>query len=100
GVYPGEQDASVSGMGTRAVNYQMDGAGHNDTYVNANLPFPNPDSIQEFSVQDQNLSAQYGLGGAVLNIVTTSGTSEINGDKLEFLRKGDLNARNFCTPTT
>src|SRR5437762_1663024 len=33
GVYPGEQDASVSGLGARGVNYQMDGAGHNDTYV-------------------------------------------------------------------
>ena len=99
GVYPGEQDASVSGMGTRAVNYQMDGAGHNDTYVNANLPFPNPDSIQEFSVQDQNLSAQYGLGGAVVNIVTKSGTNEIHGDMFEFLRNGDLNARNFFAPT-
>ena len=99
GVYPGEQDAGVSGMGTRAVNYQMDGAGHNDTYVNANLPFPNPDAIQEFGVQDQNLSAQYGLGGAVVNIVTKSGTNEIHGDVFEFLRNGDLNARNFFAPT-
>ena len=99
GVYPGEQDASVGGMGTRAVNYQMDGAGHNDTYVNANLPFPNPDAIQEFNVQNENLSAQYGLGGAVVNIVTKSGTNELHGDVFEFLRNGDLNARNFFAPT-
>jgi carboxypeptidase family protein/TonB-dependent receptor-like protein len=95
GVYPGEQDASVGGTGTRAVNYQMDGAGHNDTYVNANLPFPNPDAIQEFNVQNENLSAQFGLGGAVVNIVTKSGTNEIHGDAFEFLRNGNLNARNF-----
>lgn len=99
GVYPGEQDASVGGMGTRAVNYQMDGAGHNDTYVNANLPFPNPDAVQEFNVQNENLSAQYGLGGAVINIVTKSGTNQIHGDAFEFLRNGDLNARNFFAPT-
>ena len=99
GVYPGEQDASVSGLGTRGVNYQMDGAGHNDTYVNANLPFPNPDAVQEFSVQDENLSAQYGRGGAVVNIVTKSGTNELHGDAFEFLRNGDLNARNFFAPT-
>ncbi|PYV26416.1 MAG: hypothetical protein DMG24_07035 [Acidobacteria bacterium] len=99
GVYPGEQDASVGGMGTRAVNYQMDGAGHNDTYVNANLPFPNPDAIQEFNVQNENLSAQYGLGGAVVNIVTKSGTNELRGDAFEFVRNGDLNARKFFAPT-
>src|SRR5438034_7719824 len=99
GVYPGEQDASVGGMGTRAVNYQMDGAGHNDTYVNANLPFPNPDATQEFNVQNENLSAQYGLGGAVVNIVTKSGTNELRGDAFEFVRNGDLNARKFFAPT-
>jgi len=99
GVYPGEQDASVSGLGTRGVNYQMDGAGHNDTYLNANLPFPNPDAVQEFNVQDQNLSAQYGRGGAVVNIVTKSGTNELHGDAFEFLRNGALNARNFFAPT-
>ncbi len=99
GVYPGEQDASVSGLGTRGVNYQMDGAGHNDTYVNANLPFPNPDAVQEFNVEDYNLSAQYGRGGAVVNIVTKSGTNEVRGDVFEFLRNGALNARNFFAPT-
>src|SRR5690242_1197003 len=99
GVYPGEQDASVGGLGTRGVNYQMDGAGHNDTYLNANLPFPNPDAVQEFSVQDENISAQYGRGGAVVNIVTKSGTNEFHGDAFEFLRNGALNARNFFAPT-
>jgi len=39
GVYPGEQDGNVSGTGPRSVNYQMDGAGHNDAYLNTNLPF-------------------------------------------------------------
>lgn len=31
GVYPGEVDGNVSGAGPRGVNFQMDGAGHNDT---------------------------------------------------------------------
>src|SRR5690348_16555553 len=99
GVYPGEEDGSVNGSGPRAVNYQMDGAGHNDTYLNTNLPFPNPDAVQEFNVQTDNLSAQYGIGaGAVVNIVTKSGTNEIHGDLFEFVRNGDFNARNFFAP--
>jgi hypothetical protein len=100
GVYPGEVDGNVSGAGPRGVNFQMDGAGHNDTYLNTNLPFPNPDAVQEFNVQTDNVSAQYGIGaGAVVNIVTKSGTNEIHGDVFEFVRNGDLNARNFFAPT-
>jgi Carboxypeptidase regulatory-like domain/TonB dependent receptor len=100
GVYPGEQDANVNGAGPRGVNYEMDGGGHNDTYLNANLPFPNPDAMQEFNVETDNLSAQYGIGaGAVVNLVTKSGTNDIHGDVFEFVRNGDFNARNFFAPT-
>ncbi len=100
GVYPGEQDASVGGAGSRSVNYQMDGGNHNDSYVNTNLPFPNPDAIQEFNVETDNLSAQYGIGaGGVVNIVTKSGTNSIHGDAFEFVRNGDLNAKNYFAPT-
>jgi hypothetical protein len=100
GVYPGEQDANVGGAGARAVNYQMDGGSHNDTYLNANLPFPNPDAIQEFNVETDNLSAQYGIGaGAVVNIVTKSGTNSIHGNLFEFVRNGDFNAKNYFAPS-
>lgn len=95
GVYPGQQQAAVSGGGPGNVNYQLDGAGHNDTYINANLPFPNPDAIQEFSLQSDNLSAVYGDAAGVVNIVSKSGTNDIHGDVFEFLRNGKLNARNF-----
>ena len=100
GVYPGEQQAAVNGTGPSQVNYQLDGAGHNDTYLNMNLPFPNPDAVQEFSLDSNNMSAQFGnSAGGVVNIVTRSGTNEIHGDLFEFLRNGDLNARNFFAPT-
>src|SRR5579872_5047023 len=100
GVYPGEIDGNVNGAGPRGVNLQMDGAGHNDTYLNTNLPFPNPDAVQEFNVQTDNVSAQYGIGaGAIVNIVTKSGTNELHGDLFEFVRNGDFNARNFFAPT-
>ena len=100
GVYPGEQQAAVNGTGPSQVNYQLDGAGHNDTYLNMNLPFPNPDAVQEFTLDSNNMSAQFGnSAGGVVNIVTRSGTNEIHGDLFEFLRNGDLNARNFFAPT-
>ena len=96
GVYPGEQQASVNGSGPGGVNYQLDGAGHNDTYLNTNLPFPNPDAVQEFSLQSSNLTAEYGSAvGGVVNIVTKSGTNRLHGTAFEFLRNGALNARNY-----
>ena len=96
GVYPGEQTAGVNGAGMGQVNYQLDGTGHNDTYLNVNAPFPNPDSIQEFNLESTNFTAEYGnAGGGIVNIVTRSGTNEIHGSAFEFLRNGKLNARNF-----
>ncbi|PYV92856.1 MAG: hypothetical protein DMG05_03310 [Acidobacteria bacterium] len=99
GVYPGEQQATVNGGGPGAVNYQLDGVSHNDSYLNINLPFPNPDAVQEFSLQSNNMSAEYGNAvGGVVNIVSKSGTNEIHGDLFEFLRNGALNARNYFAP--
>ncbi|MGH9468891.1 MAG: TonB-dependent receptor domain-containing protein, partial [Terriglobia bacterium] len=99
GVYPGAQEAAVNGGGTANVSYQMDGADHNDTYVNMNLPFPNPDAIQEFNLQSDNMSAAYGNAASVVDIVTKSGTNQFHGDAFEFVRNGDLNARNFFAPS-
>jgi hypothetical protein len=96
GVYPGEQQAAVNGSGPGQVNYQLDGVNHNDSFLNMNLPFPNPDSVQEFSLQTSNLSAEYGNSASgTVNVVTKSGTNQIHGSGFEFLRNGDLNARNF-----
>src|SRR5262245_28129434 len=99
GVYPGEQTAGVNGAGMAQVNYQLDGAGHNDTYLNVNVPFPNPDAVQEFNLQASNFTAEYGnAAGGIVNIVTRSGTNQIRGSVFEFLRDGALNARNFFAP--
>jgi hypothetical protein len=99
GTYPGEQYAKTNGTAAESINYQLDGVAYNDTYINANLPFPNPDAIQEFSLQSTNMSAEYGNAvGGVVNGVTRSGTNQIHGDLFEFLRNGDMNARNFFAP--
>jgi hypothetical protein len=105
GVYPGEETPSINGVGllnssySGQVNFQMDGADHNDTYLNVSLPFPNPDAVQEFSLLSSNFTAEYGnAAGGIVNIVTRSGTNTIHGSAFEFLRNGDLNARQFFAP--
>jgi hypothetical protein len=98
--YPGSAAVSVGGGQATGNNYVMDGADNNDTFSNVNLPFPFPDALQEFSVQTNGLSAQFGIHpGTVVNVVTKSGTNQIHGDLFEFVRNGDFNARNFFAAT-
>ncbi|HYS26743.1 MAG TPA: carboxypeptidase-like regulatory domain-containing protein, partial [Vicinamibacterales bacterium] len=51
---------SVAGGLRSGVTYVLDGAMHNDTYDNLNLPFPFPDALQEFRVATSGLSAENG----------------------------------------
>ena len=88
----------VASNGARGnmVSYTLDGAFHNDTYTNVALAFPNPDALQEFTVQTNNFSAEYGrAAGAVVNGITKSGTNSFHGSLFEFHRNEALNARNF-----
>jgi len=94
--YPSSVALSVAGAQATNINYLMDGTDNNDAFTNVNLPFPFPDALQEFSVQTSGLSAQYGLHpGAVVNIVTRSGTNGFHGTAFDFFRNGDMNARNY-----
>src|SRR5205823_12607744 len=89
GSYPGAQSITSNGGRSDGVNYHLDGGSNIDHYTNVNNPFPNPDALQEFSVQTNNYSAEYGrASGAIVNLVTTSGTNTLHGSGFEFLRNG------------
>jgi hypothetical protein len=94
--YPTAVGISVSGGQINGNNYLLDGADHNDSHSNVNLPFPFPDALQEFNVQTAGISARFGLHpGSVVNVVTKSATNKIHGNVFEFLRNGVFNARNY-----
>jgi hypothetical protein len=60
------------------VEYTLDGAMHNNTYDNVNLPFPFPDALQEFRVATGGLSAENGMhSSAAVNAVVKSGTNSV-----------------------
>jgi len=97
--YPGALSVTSSGSRADGVNYQLDGGSNRDPYLNVNNPTPNPDALEEFSVQTNSFSAEYGNAtGAVVNMVTKSGSNALHGSAFEFLRNGSLNARNFFAP--
>jgi Carboxypeptidase regulatory-like domain len=94
--YPSAVGISVAGGQINGNNYLLDGADHNDSHSNVNMPFPFPDALQEFSVQTSGISSRFGLHpGSVVNVVTKSGTNSFHGNLFEFVRNGDFNARNY-----
>src|SRR6185503_10973128 len=57
-------------------------------------------AIQEFKVQTNNPSAEFGVfGGAVVNLTIRSGGNRFNGSVFDYYRNDSLNARNFFAAT-
>lgn len=93
---PGVETISVNGARPDQVSYNLDGATNEDLMSNVNNPFPFPDAVQEFSVQTNSFDTQYGTNsGAVVNVVTKSGTNRFHGNAFEFVRNREFNARNY-----
>ncbi len=75
--------------------FLIDGMDDRDQSVGTIKVFPNLESIQEFQVQTGNYDAEFASGGAVVNVITRSGSNQIHGSAFEFLRNNALDARQF-----
>src|SRR3954452_10051476 len=102
------QGGSFIANGVRAQlnNFLLDGVDNNAKIVDQQnsspvVIQPSIDAIQEFKVETNNYSAQYGYSaGAVVNANIKSGTNRFHGDVFEFLRNDSLDARSyFASPT-
>jgi hypothetical protein len=92
---------SASGTRSNETAFYLDGGINEDPYTEIANIFPNPDAIQEFSVQTNSYSAKFGgRGGGVVNAATRSGANQFHGSAFEFFRNYNLNARNFFASTT
>lgn len=91
---------SVNGGRGRANNFSVNGGDANDTFVNAAAVQPTPDAIDEFRVITNTFDAEYGRNsGAVVNVITKSGTNNLHGDVYEYFRNKVLNAQGFLNTT-
>jgi outer membrane receptor protein involved in Fe transport len=88
---------SVNGNRARSNNFTIDGGDNNDLSIGGpNLFVDNQDIVSEFQIITNNFSAEYGRNqGAVVNIVTKSGTNDFHGTVFEFHRN-----RNFLESLT
>ena len=102
-------DISFAGQRGTLNSLVIDGADNNNTFFGQTLgrtgsgraPYQfSQDAVQEFQVNRNAYSAEYGrAGGAVINVVTKSGTNEFHGSAFEFFRHEKLNANSYSNKT-
>ena len=87
---------SVNGGRGRSNNFSVNGGDANDQFANLPAVQPSPDSIEEFRVLTNTFDAEYGRNsGAVVNVVTKSGTNNFHGNVFEFFRNKVLNSKGY-----
>src|SRR5215469_16429261 len=95
---------SVNGNRTLQNDYQLDGVDNNSHATSyrgdrVDVILPSVDAVQEFRVQSNAYSAEYGhSAGAVVNVTIKNGTNQFHGATWEFFRNDDLDAHGW-TPT-
>jgi hypothetical protein len=102
GTESGQQDnvgLTVNGLRATQNNFQLDGAIYNDRFFDSVPILPNPDALQEFTVQSSNYSAEYAGAGALVQLSTRSGTNDLHGSAYEFFRNTVLDAKNYFQQT-
>ncbi len=102
-------DISFAGQRGTLNSVVIDGADNNNSFFGQALgrtgsgraPYQfSQDTVQEFQVNRNAYSAEYGrAGGAVINVVTKSGGNEFHGSAFEFFRDKSLNANSYANKT-
>ncbi len=86
---------SVNGLRVSNNNFLLNGVDNNEFGLGGVIILPPPDAIQEFRTEESAMSAEFGRGGAAVNVVVKSGTNKISGGVYEFIRNDKLDALNY-----
>src|SRR6266571_8929913 len=90
----GEGNAiSINGGRPTSNNYTLDGLVNTDTALNTPAVILSQDAIQEFRIQSETYSAEYGFSANQVNIVSKSGSNQLHGTAFEFLRNDAFDAK-------
>jgi hypothetical protein len=83
------------GMANQNATY-VDGVPMNTAYFNQTAAAPTQDSVEEFRVQTNTASAEFGrFAGGIISLTSKTGTNEFHGTAYEFLRNKVLNGNTF-----
>ncbi len=92
---------NVNGVGFRSNNYRVDGVDNSENHNGQGIMlYPPVEAIQEFRLQTSVPSAEFGRGGATVNVAYKSGGRDFHGSIFEFLRNSALDAKNFFDRAT
>jgi hypothetical protein len=86
---------SVNGLRATQNTYTLDGTIYVDRFFDSVPTMPNPDALQEFTIQASNYSAEHAGAGALVQLSTHSGTSVLHGSAWEYFRNTVLDAKNY-----
>ena len=97
------QSSSYTANGQTDIvnNNLIDGMDNNERFIGTIGVRPSIDAIQEVRVQTNIYTAEVGrAAGAVVDLITKSGTNKFHGSIFEFLRNSAVDARDFFAPET
>src|SRR6202522_2571761 len=86
---------AVNGLRIFDNNFLLDGFDNNEFGNGTVVIQPPPDSLAEFRVEENSMGAEFGRGGAMVNLELRSGTNQFHGVAWEFLRNNHLDALNY-----
>jgi hypothetical protein len=98
---PGTLLPRINGGRPRTNEYIYDGISALQPEPGQVAFFPILDDIQEFTVESNNVAAEFGrFNGGVVNVATRSGSNTVHGSLFEYFRNENLNARNYFASAT
>jgi hypothetical protein len=89
---------TFAGLRSRSNSLYIDGVENNDEFTGSARTELSPETVQEFQVVNNGLSAESGGGASgPINVVTKSGVNILHGDAFLFVQNGALNAKDPLT---
>jgi hypothetical protein len=96
GDFSGGESMQVAGVNAGQNNFILDGISNNVALTGGMNSVPPMDAIQEFAIQTNGYSAEFGrAGGGVVNVALRSGTNDIHGYGYDYIQNDIFNARPF-----